>query len=54
MDQFDVDEIVEVNYLGDDGSIVDVRFKDGTTQRFNSSEHPEILELLNHWAPPTA
>ena len=54
MDQFDVDEILEVNYLGDDAATVDVKFKDGTAKRFNGSEHPEILALLNHWTPPTA
>jgi hypothetical protein len=54
MDAFDIDEIAEVNYSGDNAEIVDVRFKDGTTKQFNGSEHPEILALLNHWTPPTA
>ena len=53
-DQFDVDEIAEVNYLDDASSSVEVRFKDGLKKRYNGSEHPEVLALLNHWTPPTA
>jgi len=54
MDEIDIDEIFEVNYSGPDAAIVDVRFKDGSTKRFNGSDHPEVLALLNHWTPPTA
>ncbi len=53
-EEIDVDEIAEVNYLGDDASTVDVVFKDGTSKRFDSVQHPEILSQLNHWTPPTA
>jgi len=54
MQQIDVDEIAEVNYLEDSGATVEVRFRDGRTERYNGSEHPEVFEILNHWTPPTA
>lgn len=54
MEDIDIDEIAEVSYSGEDASIVDVTFKDGTTKRFNGAEHQEIFALLNHWSPPTA
>jgi hypothetical protein len=54
MDQIDVDEIAEVNYLNDTAATVEVKFKDGRTERYNGSEHPEVFDILNHWTPPTA
>jgi hypothetical protein len=54
MDQIDVDEIAEVNYLNDTAATVEVKFKDGRTERYNGSEHPEVFAILNHWTPPTA
>jgi len=54
MQQIDVDEIAEVNYLDDTGKTVEVKFRDGRTERYNGSEHPEVFEVLNHWTPPTA
>jgi hypothetical protein len=54
MAQIDVDEIAEVNYSDDSAANAEVKFKDGRTENYNAGEHPEILELLNHWTPPTA
>lgn len=54
MQQIDVDEIAEVNYLDDTGAKVEVKFRDGRVERYNGVEHPEIFEVLNHWTPPTA
>jgi hypothetical protein len=54
MDQIDVDEIAEVNYLDDTASTVEVKFKNGATKRYNGREHPEVFDILNHWTPPTA
>ena len=54
MDQIDVDDIAEVNYLDDTASTVEVKFKDGRTERYNGSEHPQVFDILNHWTPPTA
>lgn len=54
MNQIDVDQIAEVNYPDDPAGTVEVKFKDGTTKRFNGEEHPEIFAILNHWTPPTA
>jgi hypothetical protein len=54
MDPIDVDEISEVNYLDDPAATVEVKFRDGTAERYNAADHPEILEILNHWTPPTA
>jgi hypothetical protein len=54
MDSIDVDEIAEVNYLDKDAATVEVKFKNGATQCFNGTEHPEIFAILNHWSPPTA
>ncbi len=54
MDRIDVDTIAEVNYLDEPAGTVEVRFKDGATERFNGTDHPEIYEVLNHWTPPTA
>jgi len=54
MEDINVDEIREVNFLDDASSSVEVTFKDGSTKSYNGSEHPEIFEILNHWTPPTA
>jgi hypothetical protein len=54
MDQIDVDEIAEVNYLNDAAATVEVKFKDGRTELYNGSEHPQVFDILNHWTPPTA
>ena len=56
MEDIDVDEIVEVNYPDPDGGeeSVEVLFKDGTTKVFRGPELPQVLEMLNHWTPPTA
>ena len=54
MNQIDVDEIAEVNYLDDPAATVEVKFRDGTTALYKGSEHPEIFDILNHWTPPTA
>jgi hypothetical protein len=54
MDQIDVDQIAEVNYLDDPPGTVDVIFKDGSTRRYNGAQHPDIFATLNHWTPPTA
>jgi hypothetical protein len=54
MDQIDVDEILEIEYLDEPAACVEVTFKDGSVRRFNGSEHPEIFAMLNHWSPPTA
>jgi len=54
MDQIDVDEIAEVNYREDTAATVEVKFKDGRTERYNGSEHPQVFDILNHWTPPTA
>jgi len=58
MEEIDVDEIVEVNYLdaptgAKDGG-VEIRFKDGTTKSYGGADLPRVLEILNHWTPPTA
>jgi hypothetical protein len=54
MDQIDVDEIAEANYLNDAAATVEMKFKDGRTEQYNGSEHPEVFDILNHWTPPTA
>ena len=54
MDQIDVDQIAEVNYLDDPPGTVDVTLKDGSTRRYNGAQHPEVFAILNHWTPPTA
>jgi len=54
LDQIDVDEIAEVNFTDDIAETVEVKFRDGRTEQYNGSEHPEIFEILNHWTPPTA
>ena len=54
MDRIDVDDIAEVNYLDDTAETVEVKFKDGTTERYNGLKHPEVFGILNHWTPPTA
>lgn len=54
MDQIDVDDIAEVNYLDDRSETVEVKFRDGRIERYNGSENPEVFEILNHWTPPTA
>jgi hypothetical protein len=54
MDEINVDEIVEVNFSGEDEEIAEVRFKDGSIRTFNGREHPDVFETLNHWTPPTA
>ena len=54
MDQIDVDEITEVNYLDDTAETVEIKFKNGATQTYRGSEAPEIFAILNHWTPPTA
>ena len=54
LNQIDVDEIAEVNYLDDTAATVEVKFRDGSTKRYSGSEHPEIFDILNHWTPPTA
>jgi hypothetical protein len=51
MIKLDVDEIVEVNH---ETNGVEISFKDGTTQRYDGAELPEVLAILNHWTPPTA
>ena len=54
MEQIDVDEIAEVNYLDEPAGTVEVVFKGGVIKRYNGSEHPEVFAILNHWTPPTA
>jgi hypothetical protein len=54
MDQIDVDQIAEVNYLDDPPGTVDVTLKDGSTTRYNGTQHPDVFAILNHWTPPTA
>jgi hypothetical protein len=54
VDKIDIDEIAEVNFLGEDASQAEVRFKDGSVKTYNGEEHPEVFALLNHWTPPTA
>ena len=54
MDEIDIDEISEVNFLSDRNETVELIFKDGSTKTVNGSEHPEIFAMLNHWTPPTA
>jgi hypothetical protein len=54
MDQIDVDEIAEVNYLSDTAATVEATFKDVRAERYNGSEHAEVFDILNHWTPPTA
>jgi len=46
--------IAEVKFTDDIAVIAEVKFRDGRTERYNGSEHPEIFEMLNHWTPPTA
>ncbi len=54
MDQIDVDQIAEVNYLDDPPGTVDVTLKDGSTRRYDGTQHPDVFAILNHWTPPTA
>ncbi len=52
MENIDVDNISEVNYLGQ--TAVEVKFKDGTTRVYSGAEMEEMLPVLNHWTPPMA
>ena len=54
MEELDIEEVAEVNFVGENAEMAEVRFKNGSTQTYNGKEHPEILELLNHWTPPMA
>jgi hypothetical protein len=54
MDEIDIDQIADINYLDDLGGTVEVTFKDGAVRQYSGSEHPEIFAMLNHWTPPTA
>lgn len=53
MQEPDVDEIQEVIYP-ENGDSVEVIFKGGLRQIYDGADLPRILELLNHWTPPTA
>ena len=57
MPDIDVDQIQEVEYLNTPTSeqgAVKVTLKDGSTRTYEGQELPEVLEILNHWTPPTA
>jgi hypothetical protein len=58
MEDIDIDEIAEVNYLEDPDAggqdRVEVRFKNGDTRVYSGPELAEVLEILKHWTPPTA
>jgi hypothetical protein len=54
MNEINVDEILELNFSGENNEMAEVTFKDGSTKTYNCMDHPEIFEILNHWTPPTA
>jgi len=58
MDSIDVDEISEVSFpdssTPDESQSVEVVFKDGTKRTYSGTDLPGVLEILNHWTPPTA
>lgn len=54
MDPINVDDIREVTFSGENNENAEVTFKDGSTETYQGSIHPEIFEILNHWTPPTA
>jgi hypothetical protein len=54
VDQIDIDEIAEVNFIGEEASQAEVSLKDGSVKTYSSQEHPEVFAFLNHWTAPTA
>jgi hypothetical protein len=58
VDPIDIDEIAEINFPDPTGKTepqsVEVLFKDGKKKTYTGPDLTEVMEILNHWTPPTA